>query len=133
MKKRFLQLGLGAALLLQFTVGVTQGHAAGCTVYQHRDYKGSGYHLSPGDRLQVAGEPCGMSQSHGKSRGRYHYQPSWNDQVSSFKVTRGCTITLWQHAQGCSGGGKHFRSDQSFTYVGSKWNDKTSFVECLCR
>ena len=29
-----------------------------------------------------------------------YYQPSWNDQVSSFQVNggRGCTLTLYQHA-----------------------------------
>ena len=122
--KRFLLLTGAAAVL------ATPAYA-GCTVYQHRDYKGSHFYLGPGDRLQVAGERCGMSQSHGTPRGQYHYQPSWNDQVSSFKVTKGCVITLWQHAQGCGGGGTHFRTDRSYTYVGSAWNDKTSFVECL--
>lgn len=106
---------------------------SGCTVYQHRDYKGARWHLKPGDRLQVAGERCGSTQSHGTQRGRYHYQPSWNDQVSSFKVAPGCTIVLWQHAKGCGGGGSHFRANRSYTYVGSAWNDKTSFVECDCR
>ncbi len=121
------------ALAALFTIPSPQASAAGCTVYQHRDYKGSAFHLDPGDRLQVAGERCASTQSHGTPKGRYRYHPSWNDQISSFKVTRGCTITLWEHASGCRGGGHHFRTFKSYTYIGGAWNDKTSFVECDCR
>lgn len=106
---------------------------AQCVVYQHRDYKGSSYRLNAGDTLQMGGERCGHTQSHGTSRGRMLYNTTWNDQVSSFKVSAGCTITLWQHVQGCRGGGSHFRANRSYTYVGSRWNDQTSFVECACR
>jgi hypothetical protein len=60
------------------------------------------------------------------------YNTTWNDQVSSFRVGNGCTITLWQHVQGCRGGGAHFRANRSYSYVGSAWNDQTSFVECNC-
>ena len=126
-------LAAAAALAVLFAIPSLQANAAGCTVYQHRDYKGTPFHLDPGDRLQVAGERCGSTQSHGTQKGRYRYHPSWNDQISSFKVTQGCTITLWQHASGCRGGGAHFRTFKSYTYVGGAWNDKTSFVECDCR
>jgi hypothetical protein len=105
---------------------------AQCVVYQHRDYKGSSYRLNAGDTLQMGGERCGHTQSHGTARGRMLYNTTWNDQVSSFTVARGCTITLWQHIQGCRGGGAHFRANQSYKYVGSRWNDQTSFVECVC-
>lgn len=125
---------LAAAVSLAALIVVpSEAVAAGCTVYQHRDYKGSAFHLDPGDRLQVAGERCASTQSHGTPKGRYRYHPSWNDQISSFKVTNGCTITLWQHAKGCRGGGAHFRANTSYKYVGGAWNDQTSFVECDCR
>lgn len=104
---------------------------AGCTVFQHRDFKGAKWHLGSGDELQVAGEPCGKSSSHGSS-GEIYYQPSWNDQISSFKVTSGCTIRLWEHAGVCKGSGHKFTSNRSYSYVGDRWNDKTSYVECWC-
>jgi len=101
---------------------------AGCTVYQHRDYKGSHFALGSREALQMAGERCGATHDW-----RIHYSPSWNDQISSFRVTNGCTITLWEHASGCGGGGHHFRTNRSYTYIGDAWNDKTSYVECSCR
>ena len=101
---------------------------AGCTVYQHRDYKGSHFALGSREALQMAGERCGTTGDW-----RIHYHPSWNDQISSFRVTNGCTITLWEHASGCGGGGHTFRSNRSYTYIGDAWNDKTSYVECSCR
>jgi hypothetical protein len=107
--------------------------SANCVVYQHRDFKGASYRLNDGDSLQMGGEPCGRTQSHGTPRGRMLYNRSWNDQVSSFRVGAGCTITLWQHVQGCRGGGAYFRANQSHSYVGSRWNDQTSFVDCTCR
>src|SRR5262245_19656118 len=121
-----------AILLLSAVASVTAGSIAaeaGCQIYQHRDYRGSVLNLRGGDTLQVAGEPCGSTGSEGRRR----YEPSWNDQVSSFKVTSGCTITLWENAKAFGGGGHHFRSNTSYKYVGSAWNDKTSFVECSCR
>jgi hypothetical protein len=125
-------LGSALAGAACFAIAPSPTHAAGCTVYQHRDYQGSRWHLNHDDALQVAGEPCGKSVSHGRA-GRVHYQPSWNDKISSFKVTLGCTIRLWVHAQGCGGAGATFTSDRSYKYVGSGWNDKTSFVECHCK
>jgi hypothetical protein len=101
---------------------------ANCTVYQHRDYQGSHFTLQSKEALQVAGEACAATGG----EWRFHYHPSWNDQISSFKVSNGCTITLWEHASGCGGGGHRFRTDKSYTYIGDAWNDKASFVECLC-
>ena len=43
---------------------------AQCIIYQHRDFKGSSYHLNDGDTLQMGGERCGHTQSHGTPRGR---------------------------------------------------------------
>ena len=123
---------LVGAMVVAAAFGVSAAALAQCVVYQHRDFKGASYHLNDGDTLQMGGERCGHSQSHGTPRGRMLYNTSWNDQVSSFKVANGCTITLWQHVQGCRGGGAHFRASQSYKYVGGNWNDQTSFVECVC-
>ncbi|MGH6814479.1 MAG: hypothetical protein ACREC6_02125 [Hyphomicrobiaceae bacterium] len=128
---------LGSIVTLCLAAGMTSVSApaeAGCTVFQHRDFGGSSFHLAPGDSLQMAGEPCGRTQSHGRPRGRIHYHPSWNDQISSFKVTADCTITLWQHASGCGGSGARFvRTNRLVRYIGDNWNDQASHVECSCR
>jgi peptidase inhibitor family I36 len=131
-KPKTRSLNRWAVLVLTALAGITASSIAAeatCTVYQHRDYKGSHWTLRGREALQVAGEPCGATGGDY----RIYYQPSWNDQVSSFRVTNGCTITLWEHARGCGGGGHHFRSNRSYTYVGDAWNDKTSFVDCVCR
>jgi hypothetical protein len=60
---------------------------------------------------------------------RFRYDNSWNDQVSSFRVSRGCTLTLWEDV---GQGGHHFRSNRSYTYLGSNWNDKASEAYCEC-
>lgn len=105
---------------------------AGCRIFQHRDYGGSGYTLGNLDRMKmVRGESLGCTTNgHGGGCESVIYDPSWNDQVSSFKVTRGCTLTLWQHV---NEGGAHFRSNRSYTYVGSAWNDEASEALCVCR
>jgi hypothetical protein len=101
---------------------------ANCTVYQHRDYGGAHWTLGSQDELQMGGgEPMGKTGG-----GRINYRPDWNDQISSFRVTQGCTITLWQHA-GTSGYGARFRSSSSYSYVGGSWNDQASWAYCSCR
>src|SRR5688572_23562523 len=130
----FSHRALGAATLavaIALAASATPA-AANCIVYQHRDFKGSHYGLNDGDTLQMGGERCGHTQSHGAPRSRMLYNTTWNDQVSSFKVSNGCTVTLWQHIQGCRGGGAYFRANRSYSYVGTRWNDQTSFVECNC-
>ena len=122
-----------ALVVTVFLPAFAQSADARCVVYQHRDFKGSYYYLNDGDSLQMGGERCGRTQSHGTPRGQIRYNSSWNDHVSSFKVARGCVITLWQHVQGCRGGGVYFKADSSYSYVGSRWNDITSWVDCYCR
>ncbi|GJH22829.1 hypothetical protein CBA19CS22_39825 [Caballeronia novacaledonica] len=99
---------------------------ATCTLYQHRDYGGAHWTLQSGDVMKmVSAPPYGVSDGiH-----RFIYDPSWNDQVSSFKVSGGCTLTLWEHVDE---GGHHFRSNRSYTYVGDGWNDKASEAICSC-
>jgi syncollin len=98
---------------------------AGCTVYQHRDYGGSSWSLDHNGTLQMAGERQCHSQY-----GCNDYEPSWNDQISSFRVDGGCVIELWQHTHR---GGAKFNADKSYKYVGSRWNDQASWVECYCQ
>lgn len=125
-----------ATLAVAITIGLpglSETAEARCVVYQHRDFKGASFALNDGDSLQMGGERCGRSVSDGSPRGQIRYNSSWNDQVSSFKVSPGCQITLWQHVKGCGGSGAHFKSDSSYSYVGSKWNDITSWVDCWCK
>ncbi len=105
---------------------------AGCRLFQHRDYGGSGYTLNHLDRMiMVEGESTGCTTNgHGGGCESTIYNASWNDQVSSFKVTPGCTLTLWQHVN--QGGGR-FRSSKSYLYVGGNWNDEASEALCMCR
>jgi syncollin len=105
---------------------------AGCRIFQHRDYGGSGYTLNHLERMKmVRGESLGCTTNgHGGGCESTIYNASWNDQLSSFKVTQGCTLTLWQHV---NAGGARFRSSTSYKYVGDSWNDQASEALCMCR
>jgi hypothetical protein len=122
---------LAASLFAVISIAVPSTAYAGCTLYQHRDYGGSRYRLDGGDGMKmVRGETLCSSVSHGSGGGCTYFEPSWNDQVSSFKVTNGCRLTLWQHA---NKGGARFRSDNSYKFVGGGWNDVASAASCTCR
>jgi syncollin len=123
MKRSLLALALIA-------VAIPSTAYATCTLYQHRDYRGSHYALGNGDGMKmVNGETRCHSVSHGSGGSCTYYEPSWNDQVSSFRVRNGCTLTLWQHV---NRGGARFRSSDSYTYVGGGWNDQASEARCTC-
>ncbi|MGI8641446.1 MAG: hypothetical protein ACR2MG_16050 [Pyrinomonadaceae bacterium] len=104
---------------------------ANCRIFQHRDYGGLGYTLNHLERMiMVKGESIGCTTNdHGGGCESIIYNASWNDQISSFKVTSGCTLTLWQHI---NEGGSRFRSSRSYLYVGSRWNDQASEALCTC-
>ena len=104
---------------------------AGCTLYQHRDYGGSHWSLSDFERMVMTnGESLGCTTNgHGGGCESTTYEPSWNDQVSSFRVSQGCTLSLWVDV---NEGGARFRSDTSYKYVGGRWNDKASEALCMC-
>ncbi len=121
-----------ASLLAVISIAVPSAAYANCTIYQHRDYRGSHYSLGDGDGMKmVNGETLCHSVSHGSGGGSCTYfEPSWNDEVSSFKVTNGCTLTLWQDV---GKRGARFRSDRSYKFVGSGWNDVASEASCSCR
>jgi syncollin len=122
---------LAASLFAVISIAVPSTAYAGCTLYQHRDYGGARYGLDGGDGMRmVRGETICTAVSHGPGGGCTYSEPSWNDQVSSFRVTNGCTLTLWQHIDKR---GARFRSDRSYKYVGSSWNDEASEASCSCR
>lgn len=128
--KRIFVRGVAAALFA--TVGATAALAT-CTLYQHRDYGGSRWTLHSGDRMiMTRGESIGTTTNgHCPScETRTLYRPDWNDQVSSFQVAPGCVLTLWEHA---NQRGARFRTDRSYRYVGSRWNDEASEAFCTCR
>jgi hypothetical protein len=103
---------------------------ATCTIYEHRDFSGAKLTLYDNDRvIMTEGESIGMTTNgHGGSY-RIRYKPDWNDAVSSFSVTNGCTITLWEHV---NEEGMWWRTYKSYSYVGGKWNDEVSEVLCTC-
>lgn len=109
----------------------TNSAFAGCTLYQHRDYGGSHYSLGHFDRMKmVNGESLGCTTNgHGNGCESTIYEPSWNDELSSYRVSNGCRITMWQHV---NEGGARWRSHKSYKYVGSRWNDEVSEVLCMC-
>ena len=117
---------LAAALAAGIPAGAAHAASRTCTIYQNRDFGGSHWTLGSGDDMKMINPPdVGVSDGiH-----RFIYDRSWNDQVSSFKVAPGCTITLWEHVDR---GGPHFRSNRSYSYVGSAWNDRASEAECDC-
>jgi hypothetical protein len=124
------------ALFTLFVCGSSLGASAqDCRVFQHRDYGGASWGLLSGERL--AGINSDINQTCSHVNCTIFWRPDWNDQISSFRVRSGCTITLWQHIDGSRlpprGYGAHFRSSRSYRYVGSRWNDQTSLVECRCR
>lgn len=99
-----------------------------CTLYEHRDFGGAHYVLGNGAVMYMISNP---DPSIGTSDGihSFIYEPSWNDKLSSFKVQGGCTLTLWEHV---NHGGHHFTSNESYAYVGDRWNDKASQADCSC-
>lgn len=126
MKK--LRTAFFASAMAAFTVAEAQ---ADCTLYQHRDYGGSHWTLSDYDRMiMTEGESYGCTTNgHGGGCESVIYDPSWNDQVSSFRVTNGCTLTLLEDI---GDDDPHFRSSGSYKYVGGDWNDEASEAYCSC-
>lgn len=112
---------------LVFTPAIAEGS---CTIFEHRDYGGASLTLFDNDRVvMVQGESLGVTTNgHGPSY-RIRYRPAWNDHVSSFRVTEGCTITLWEHI---NEDGARWRTYKSYKYVGDGWNDEVSEVLCTC-
>lgn len=104
---------------------------ANCTLYQHRDFGGARFVLGNGDTLFMKNNPNpGIGTTTNGHGYEVFYNRSWNDQVSSFKVSAGCTLTLWKNHDYK---GDRWATSQSYKYVGSRWNDEASTAQCLCR
>lgn len=121
-------------LVVMLVTGMTvtsSAAQAGCTIFEHRDFGGASWFLADGDTMKmVEGETiCSTTFGHGPPDVCTFFEPSWNDAVSSFTVDPGCTITLWEHV---NQGGAHFRTWQSYSYVGGNWNDEASEALCTC-
>ena len=112
---------------LFFTPAIAVGN---CILYEHRDYGGAHFTLYDNDRLiMVQGESIGTTTNgHGPSS-RTLYRAPWNDVVSSFRVTDGCVLTLWEHIDE---EGARWRTNKSYRYVGDGWNDEASEALCTC-
>jgi hypothetical protein len=126
-----LRNGLAAAILAIGVVLAPTVANASCSIFEHRDYGGASFTLNDMERLvMVNGENLGCTTNgYGGSCERTIYKAAWNDHVSSFRVTEGCTITMWEHI---NEGGARWRSSKSFVYVGDSWNDEVSEVFCSC-
>ena len=78
-------------------------------VYQHFDYRGTVKSLSG-------------------SRSNFVHL-GFNDVLSGYKVTSGCTVTFYEHV---NYRGRSFSSTGSKSRIYGWWNDKVSSVKCDC-
>jgi len=101
-----------------------------CRIFEHRDYKGARYTLLNGDRMIMTKPPEIMTTTGGHNGERVLYEPSWNDALSSFRLTKGCTLTVWKHANPARE--ILFRTTRSYLYVGDRKNDEVSEALCTC-
>lgn len=123
-----LLIGTAVSLSLVFAPAAAQ---AGCTLYEHRDYGGASWYLGDMEAIvMVDGEDLGCTTNgHGDGCWSTDYEGSWNDVLSSFKVSYDCEVTLWEHV---NQGGARWHTYKSYYYVGDSWNDVVSEAECVC-
>lgn len=107
MRTTIKKIALALAATLFASTAMAQG---ACVIYEHEKFGGASFAFSPT----------------GQSRG---YSRQWNDKVSSVRVQRGCTLTLYEDRD-FRGASKQFRGDVAF--VGRDWNDRASSSECDC-
>jgi syncollin len=128
MKTITIKIFIAAVIIAAIILTPTMANAA-CWIYEDRDYGGEVHTLLNGDRM-IMTEPPEVVSSSAHDSERVIYDDWWNDTVSSFKVSRGCTLTLWEDI---NQEGARFRSSRSFLYVGDRWNDEASEALCTCR
>jgi hypothetical protein len=124
---KFITLAVSAAMI----AGSVATVHAGCTLFQHRDYGGARKNLGHFDRVKmVRGESIGCTTNgHGDGCESTLYDHTWNDHVSSWKLTNGCRLTVWEDV---NEGGAWWRTSKSYRYVGGDWNDEVSEALCMC-
>ena len=107
---------------------ISTGAYAQCAIlYQHSYYRGNSLPLSDGAFVTFGHHSEGGTAVGGRAPsfiGTY-----WNDQVSSFKLRRGCSLYIWQHADAAGARATYTVSIKKF---GSRWNDQVSTVRCGC-
>ncbi len=118
---------LVACLLAGALYVVPRTAEAGCRLYQEPNYGGAAYTLGSLDRLRMT--PAETSACTGPECGRVVYEASWNNRISSFKVSEGCTLTLWR-----AGDEKHahLRATRSALAMGRTWDNAASEALCQC-
>ncbi|MDC3988703.1 peptidase inhibitor family I36 protein [Polyangium jinanense] len=54
----------------------------------------------------------------------------WNDRVSSWKVERGCTLTVWHDTN--FGGSSTTLREGHYPFMRERWNNSISSYHCMC-
>lgn len=82
----------------------------GCIAYEHRGFDGMRQDLGPNRIFNYVGSRM-------------------NDEISSFRVSSGCRVVVWEHRD--KGGASAVFGECS--YIGERWNDRISSWKCECR
>ncbi|PWK69107.1 peptidase inhibitor family I36 protein [Aminobacter sp. AP02] len=81
-----------------------------CEMYEHNSFGGRALPMRPDQAVSFRG-------------GQF-----WNDRVSSARVARGCTLTVYEHTR-MQGDAEEF--SRNIRALGD-WNDEISSAECYC-
>lgn len=107
--------------LFALLLGTSEAWADACILYEHRDYGGDWIELYSGHRLIAVDNDFQTTTT--------TYDSAWNDDISSFKTTGICELTVWEHV---NEDGASWRTSKSYRYVGDDWNDVISEALCVC-
>lgn len=107
--------------LLALLLGTSATWADECILYEHRDYGGASITLYSGHRLVAIDNDFQTTTT--------TYDAAWNDDISSFRTTGVCELTVWEHV---NEDGASWRTSDSYVYVGDDWNDQISEAFCSC-
>ena len=119
-----MRITIMATVLLALSTATSYAQCA--IVYQHSDYQGRSLSLADGSFVTFGRHSEGGTAV-GGSAPRMG-DTWWNDQISSFKLRRGCSLYVWQHAD-AAGNRRVFTTP--YKKIGS-WNDQVSTVRCGC-
>lgn len=90
---------------------MTVNAMAGCTIYKNKKYMGASIEMAAGQEISS-------------------FDRKWDNEISSLKVSPGCTLTVWR-SDDFKGKNKEFTD--SLEYIGNSWNDIISSVKCSCQ
>jgi hypothetical protein len=117
---------LAATAALLVAVSAT-GAEAGCTIYEHSELGGDRSGLSVWNEFLDGGDQ-GTAMS---GEAVAYLGEGWNDTVSSVRVTRGCALTLYEHA-GFGGASVRF-GPGTHDLADTWWNDRATGARCTCQ